>query len=170
MRTLSLPEQVLGGDEVRRLSDVRPERWYPIEWLLELMEKLDDRVGYYGLLRMGRMVFTLSHEKRVLASATSAHHIIHGLNDMYRHANRGTGIGGWKVLRFEPGHAELEKNTPHHCIMEQGILKAALAAVGAPSLVSQPTCFRRGDSVCIYTISSVIVDERWTGQPLSRRG
>ena len=168
LRTLSLPEQVLGEEEVKRLSDVRPDRWYPVGWLLDLMEKLDERVGYYGLLRMGRMVFSLSHEKRVLASATCAYDIVNGIDGMYHHANRGTGIGGWRLLRFEPGYAELEKNTPHHCVMEQGILKAGLAAVGAPSLVSQPTCFRRGDSVCVYTITSVIVDERWMGKESSR--
>ena len=163
LRTLSLPEQVLGEEETRRLSDVRPEQWYPIEWLLALMEKLDERVGYYGLLRMGRMVFSLSHEKRVLATASSARDIVYGLDGMYHHANRGSTIGGWKVLRFSPGYAELEKNTPHHCVMEQGILKAALAAVGAPSLVAQPTCFRNGGDVCVYTVTSVIVDERWNG-------
>jgi hypothetical protein len=43
---------------------------------------------------------------------------------MYHHANRGTGIGGWKVLRFDAGYAELEKMTPHHCVMEQGILSS----------------------------------------------
>ncbi|WP_394843880.1 hypothetical protein LZC95_43365 [Pendulispora brunnea] len=154
----------MGDDEVRRLGDVKPDGWYPIGWLLDLMEKLDERVGYYGLLRMGRMVFSLSHEERVLASASSARDIIYGIDAMYHHANRGSGIGGWKVLRFEAGYAELEKNTPHHCVMEQGILKAALAAVGAPSLVSQPTCFRQGAMVCVYTITSVIVDERWSGK------
>ncbi|WP_394828982.1 hypothetical protein [Pendulispora albinea] len=163
LRTLSLPEQVLGEDEVRRLVEVRPDRWYPIAWLLDLMEKLDARVGYYGLLRMGRIIFSLSHEKRISASASSARDIVHGIDSMYRHANRGSGIGGWEVLHFAPGYAELAKNTPHHCIMEQGLLNAALDAVGAPALVSQPTCFRRGDSVCIYSISSVIADERWTG-------
>lgn len=164
LRTLSLPEQVLGDEEVRRLAEVKPGGWYPIGWLLELMEKLDERVGYYGLLRMGRMVFSLSHEERVLASASCARDIVYGLDAMYHHANRGTGIGGWKVTRFEPGYAEVEKNTPHHCVMEQGILKAALAAVGAPSLVTQPACFRQGAPVCLYTITSVIVDERWSGK------
>ncbi|HWL89238.1 MAG TPA: hypothetical protein VNO21_25720, partial [Polyangiaceae bacterium] len=156
LRTLSLPEQVLGEEEVRRLSDVRPDRWYPIGWLIDLMEKLDERVGYYGLLRMGRMVFSLSHEKRVLATASSARDIIWGIDAMYHHANRGVSIGGWKVLRFEPGYAELEKNTPHHCIVAQGILKAGLSAMGTPSLVAQTTCFRLGGEVCVYTVTSVI--------------
>ena len=82
---------------------------------------------------------------------------------MYHHANRGTGIGGWKVLRFDPGYAELEKTTPHHCVMEQGILSGALAAVKCPGIVSQKQCFRQGADSCLYVISSSFTDERWFG-------
>jgi hypothetical protein len=125
------------------------------------MEKLDQRVGYYGLMQMGRTLFKMSHEQRVLRVANSARDVIHGINDMYHFANRGEHIGGWKVLLFEPGRAELEKTTPHHCVMEQGILSAALAAVGCPGLISQRECFRRGADACVYTITSAFTDERW---------
>lgn len=161
-RILKLPEQVLGVAEVARLKAVDPTRWYPIEWLLELMEKLDASLGHYGLLRMGRTLFDLSHRERVVSTARSASDIIHGIDGMYHHANRGQGIGGWKVVRFEPGFAELEKTTPHHCVMEQGILSAGLAAVGCPGLISQRECFRQGADACVYTISSSFVDARWS--------
>jgi hypothetical protein len=82
---------------------------------------------------------------------------------MYHHANRGSGIGGWKVLRFDPGYAELEKTTPHHCVMEQGILSGALAAVKCPGIVSQKQCFRQGADACLYVVSSSFTDERWLG-------
>lgn len=59
------------------------------------------------------------------------------------------------MLTFLPGSAELEKNTPHHCVMEQGILSAALAAVGCPGIVAQRQCFRQGADTCIYTIFCV---------------
>ena len=161
-RILKLPEQVLGAAEAERLKAVRTSEWYPIAWLLELMNILDAALGYDGLLRMGRALFDLSHKERVLKTAHSARDIIYGIDGMYRHANRGHGIGGWKVLRFEPGYAELEKTTPHHCIMEQGILSAALAAVGCPATIAQPTCFRDGADACVYAISSSLVDARWS--------
>ena len=41
---------------------MNPEAWYPIEWLLDLMDKLDKHVGHYGLMRMGRTLFKLSHK------------------------------------------------------------------------------------------------------------
>lgn len=160
---LTMPEQVLGEAEARRLAAVDPEGWYPIRWLLDLMEKLDKQVGYYALVRMGRTLFKMSHEARVVEVAKSARDIIYGLDDMYHHANRGRGIGGWKVLTFEPGRAEVEKTTPHHCVMEQGILSAAIAAVGCPGTVVQRECFRKGADACIYTITSAFDDARWTG-------
>jgi hypothetical protein len=165
LQILKLPEQVLGVEESQQLQSVNRNAWYPISWLLSLMDKLDRHVGHYGLLRMGRRLFELSHQARVLEVAKSARDIVHGIDGMYHHANRGQMIGGWSVLRFEPGFAELEKTTPHHCVMEQGILSGALAAVGCPGIIAQSKCFREGADCCIYTISSALTDSRWSGQP-----
>jgi hypothetical protein len=163
LQILKMPEQVLGADEVRKLSEVKMDGWYPIEWLIDLMEKVDKELGQYGLLQMGRRLFALSHEERLVQVARSAADVIYGIDGMYHHANRGGGIGGWKVIRFDSGYAELEKTTPHHCVMEQGILSGALAAVKCPGIVSQKQCFRQGADSCIYVISSSFTDERWSG-------
>ena len=163
LQILKMPDQVLGAEEVRKLSEVQMDGWYPIEWLLDLMDKVDKELGQYGLLQMGRRLFALSHEERLVQMARSAADVIYGIDGMYHHANRGSGIGGWKVMRFDPGYAELEKTTPHHCVMEQGILSAALAAVGCPGNVEQRQCFRQGADTCIYTISSSFTDARWGG-------
>ncbi|HSC86702.1 MAG TPA: hypothetical protein VLC09_05500, partial [Polyangiaceae bacterium] len=102
--------------------------------------------------------------ERLLEVAKSARDVVYGIDGMYHHANRGSGIGGWKVLEFQPGYAELEKTTPHHCVMEQGILTAALTAVGCPSNVTQRACLREGADVCIFSISSALTDTRWDHQ------
>ena len=163
LKILKLPEQILGVEDARRLAEIEPKGWYPIGLLLDLMEKLDREVGHYGLLRMGRTLFNLSHEARVGKQATCARDIVYGIDAMYRHSNRGRMIGGWEVLSFEPGNATLEKTTPHHCLMEQGILSAALSAVGCPGIVSQSQCFREGAEACHYIVSSSFTDERWGG-------
>jgi hypothetical protein len=163
LQILKMPEQVLGAEEVRKLAQVEMDGWYPIEWLLDLMDKVDKELGHYGLLQMGRRLFALSHEERLVQVARSAADVIYGIDGMYHHANRGAGIGGWKVLRFDAGYAELEKTTPHHCVMEQGILSGALSAVKCPGIVSQKQCFRQGAEACLYVISSSLTDERWFG-------
>jgi hypothetical protein len=163
LQILKMPEQVLGAEEVRKLAKVEMDAWYPIEWLLDLMDKVDKELGHYGLLQLGRRLFALSHEERLVQVARSAADVIYGIDGMYHHANRGTGIGGWKVIRFDPGYAELEKTTPHHCVMEQGILSAALAAVRCPGIVSQKQCLRQRADTCLYAVSSSFTDERWFG-------
>jgi hypothetical protein len=132
-----------------------------VGWLLSITETLDGSVGQNGVLRIGRRRFELSHQKRV--SYASARDVVYGIDEMYRHANRGRQIGGWTVLEFEPGHATLEKTTPHHCMMEQGILSAALSSAQCPSILTQSQCFRAGADACIYVISSSLKDERWSG-------
>lgn len=164
MKCLTLPRQVLGEEMTTRLQQVKPDGWYPIEWLLELMETLEARVGRSALFKMGATLFRLSHEARVKEVAHSARDVIYAVDGMYHHANRGEKIGGWRVVAFQPGHAELEKNTPHHCVMEEGILSEALRAMGAPSSVKQSKCLRNGDDICHFVLTSAVTDERWNGK------
>ncbi|HZS42283.1 MAG TPA: 4-vinyl reductase [Polyangia bacterium] len=155
-------QQTLGRDQLERLARVDPNGWYPIAWLLELMDVLEGKLGRYGLLRMGRTLFKLSHQERVLRSAGSARDIVYGIDGMYHHANRGGAIGGWQVVSFGPNAAELEKTTPHHCWMEEGILSQALTAVGAPAVVSQKACFRDGADACRFVLTATAAG-RWSG-------
>jgi hypothetical protein len=114
-------------------------------------------------LRLGRRYFELSHRKR--APPSSAREVIYGIDRLYHLANRGENIGGWNVLTFKPGYAELEKTTPHHCVLEQGLLSAAFSAARCPSIISQAQCFREGADSCVYVVSSAFTDERWFGPP-----
>jgi hypothetical protein len=161
LKILKMPEQVLGKEESERLKLVQPEGWYPIEWLLGVMEILEAHVGKYGLMQLGRKLFDLSHKQRVMSHAKTVRDIVYELDRMYHHTNRGRGIGGWQVLRFEPGVADLEKTTAHHCMVEQGMLTEALLAVGTACNVVQTRCFLDGADSCIYQVTSAFVDQRW---------
>src|SRR5678815_240793 len=63
LRTLSLPEQILGAETAQALSSINPEGWYPIAMMLDLMERLHKAVGPYGMRKMGRTLFRMSHEE-----------------------------------------------------------------------------------------------------------
>jgi hypothetical protein len=164
VKSLKLPELTLGKEMAEELSHVEPTRWYPIKLLLDAMAKIDARLGADGLRQMGRLLFKMSHADRV-GPAPAARDIIYGLDGMYHHANRGQDIGGWKVLLFEAGRAELEKTTPHYCMMEEGILGAALTTTGVSPRITQRQCFRQGAECCIFVVESPIRDERWSGKP-----
>lgn len=156
-----MAEQVLGSSEVARLQSLDPNGWYPIGWLLKLMETLDAKVGRFALLKMGRTLFRNTHEERALKTHKNAFEILHGFDDFYHHANRGEQIGGWRVISFEHDRAELEKTTPHHCAMEEGIMSRALQAVGAPAMVSQSECFRLGAEACRFVVLSSSREAKW---------
>jgi len=162
-KILKLPEQVLGKQEADRLKTIEADGWYPIEWLLGLMEILEAHVGPYGLMQLGRKQFQMSHKDRVALVAKSARDILYGIDGMYHHTNRGRGIGGWRVLKFEAGSCEIEKNTAHHCLMEHGILTEALLTVGCACNVVQTQCFIDGADTCVYQVTSAFVDQRWAG-------
>lgn len=157
------PSLVVAADMAQRLASVTPAGWYPISWMLDLMEMLDERLGAMALRQMGRAVFRNTHAERVRQTCVSALDILGGLDDMYHHANRGEEIGGWAVQEFGPGHAVVEKTTPHHCGMEEGILSEALMIVGVPAVVTQTECFRKGAGSCVFHIASSFTRREWSG-------
>ena len=163
MQTVKYPEQILGAVWVERLKSLVPGNWYPIATLLELLEHLVKRGGRASLLQMGRQLFRDSHQKRLTPELLSAGDVLYGIDAMYHHANRGTDIGGWEVLRFQPGHALLRKTTPHHCALEEGILYEALHTVGAEALIVQSTCVQTGAAACELEIRSPVRDQKWIG-------
>jgi hypothetical protein len=154
--------RILGDEQRAFLATVQASAWYPIDTLLTLMDAVEEHLGRFGLIKMGRTLFRLSHEARVVEEAKSGRDIVYGIDAMYRYANRGEGIGGWRVVSFDASGAELEKTTPHHCAMEEGILAQALQAVGAPSMVTQRRCFREGADACLFVISPA-GRGRWDG-------
>lgn len=160
---LKFPEQVLGEEWVKRLRALSPGGWYPVETLLVLLDALEKKGGRASLVQMGRQLFRDSHRARLTPELKSAGDVVFGIDSMYRHANRGTDIGGWKVTRFAPGMAMLEKSTPHLCGLEEGILYEALHTVGAESLIVQSRCRARGDAVCEFELRSSVRDARWMG-------
>ena len=163
LNVINFPENVLGPELAAKLQAARPASWYPIDPLLDAMERLDRKVGRSGLVQMGRNLFITSHEARVKPVAKSAADILYGIDEMYHHANRGRDIGGWKVVELKPGRARLHKTTPHHCVMEEGILLQALHTVGVPAMIQQLRCFRSGAPLCEYEVTSTVSGEKWMG-------
>ena len=163
LKAVTLPERTLGAELHQRLTAVRPDRWYPISLLLEALDTLELKLGSFGLRHVGWELFKLSHAEQFRQNVTSAHQLVHGFDGLYRNLNRGQAIGGWKVLTFEPGLAVMEKTTPHHCVMEEGIIEEAMRTLGIRVEVSQRQCFRKGADACQFVLRSPITDQRWTG-------
>jgi hypothetical protein len=156
-----LANQTIGEAYVEQLAKVKPDGWYPIAWLLELMDRVDAKLGRYALMRMGRVLFQLSHEGK--APIKSGRDVVYGIDAMYRAANRGDGIGGWRVVEFERDRAVLEKTTPHHCAMEEGILLQAFTSVKSPAVITQARCFRDGHPLCEFHVLPSSSGPAWTG-------
>jgi hypothetical protein len=161
LQVARLPESVLGKELAQKLKAVHMNDWYPITLLLEPLEILAKQLGDNALPAIGIKLFQLSHEEAVKKAAHNVADILYGFDAMYHRANRGEAIGGWGVLSFAPGEASLEKTTPHHCRMEEGIMRQALIAVGVPATVSQTKCFRKGDETCVFHVQSFVAGERW---------
>lgn len=156
--------KVLGEASTSRIETIDPNRWYPIEWLLEMMDAIETKVGHNGLRRLGRLLFQRTHAAKFAEQARLARDVVYGIDAMYNAANRGMRIGGWKVRSFTSSLAELEKTTPHHCSMEEGIISEACSTLGVPVMVSQRECFRTGADCCVFVLVPTSMPEpKWGG-------
>lgn len=168
LRTVHLPEQTLGPELARRLKDVRPDAWYPVQNMIEMLESMDRKLGGYHLRQVGWTIFNSFHIDSVKQRFDNARALIHAFDSMYREGNKGTQIGGWRVLSFgTDGRAEVENTTLHHCQMEEGIVSEALRAIGVDTKISQTKCFRKGDDLCVFLIQSSCSAALWNGKPES---
>ena len=163
-----LPETILGKTAYARLMSVDAKGWYPVGDLLDAFEQVGMVLGNNSLRKVGASIFKLSHEGALRAAALTPRELLFGFDAMYRFANRGVAIGGWKVLEFGPTRAVLEKATPHHCVVEEGLLVAAMAVCGVEIYVHQQACFRQGADVCQFVLSPVGEGGKpghWPSQP-----
>lgn len=152
---------LLGPELFDWLQTVDRDTWYPVERLLDLLEHVGNRAGRYALIKVGRLVFEMGHREYVAQRVTDARSLLVGMDTLYRAMNRGQDIGGWRLLEFDRHGALLEKTTPHHCAMEEGILAEALTAIDAPSVISQQVCRRDSGDVCLFVVSPVTASARW---------
>lgn len=162
LNTMRYPEEVLGHYWIERLREIKATEWYPMATLVELEQQVLYRGGRASLIQLGRQLFRDSHHERVAPKLQCAGDVIHLLDRMYRHANRGQNIGGWEVLAFGPGHALLRKTTPHHCAVDEGFLQEALQVVNSVALIVQPSCMLTGGKTCDLEVRSPMKD-RWMG-------
>lgn len=156
-----VPELTFGPELATFLKTVQAEGWYPIERLLELLDVLDQKLGAFHLKQVGYNIVQRYLADQVKKHISNAHQLLHSFDSQYHLHNRGQNIGGWKVVSFTPGRAELEKTTPHHCLMEEGIFEEQLRIIGVSAKVSQPTCLRKGGPLCRFVVEARMVDERW---------
>ncbi|HZH03823.1 MAG TPA: hypothetical protein VEY30_08575 [Myxococcaceae bacterium] len=162
LQAIPRPREVLDAALLQELKPVRADQWYPISLLLRAVEQADAKLGRDALVGMGWVLFQNSHVKSDRTKIGSARDVIYGFDVMYRHVNRGIDIGSWKVLSFSPGRAELEKTTPHHCALEEGIMEKALFSVGVSARIQQSDCFRKGAPSCRFVVTSQVTDARWS--------
>lgn len=161
LECVHVPEQTLGPEMTRKLRAVKPDLWYPIADMLDLLDRLDQKLGAFHLKQVGWTLFSRYQAEIVKKLFDNAYDVLRNSDEQYRRNNRGHNIGGWKVVSFGPGKAELEKTTPHHCVMEEGIFEEMMRTIGVPVKVHQAECFRQGAPCCRFVIETKINDARW---------
>jgi hypothetical protein len=159
---LPLADLVLGVELAGKLRSAKPDGWYPVSLFIETLDRVSLKVGRFGLLQLGRQIFA----SRADVFEKTGHHVgdtLHNMNALYRRANRGTNIGGWEMMVFRPGYAEMIKTTPPNCLMVEGIISEALRRIEVPTLIEQRQCVLKGAPHCRFVFTSSVTGPQWMG-------
>lgn len=148
--------RLLGATQVAQLDATSPPQWYPAQLLLSMLRAIDEKVGPNGLRRVGRASFQRAVASMGRDKYKSARAMLDDLDAIYRRTNRGTAIGGWKVLLASDVEARLEYTAPHVCVTQEGYLTEACAAVGVPVVVTQKECVRSGADACVFSVAHTL--------------
>lgn len=148
--------RLLGEARVAQLDATSPPQWYPAPVLLGMLRAIFEKVGPNGIRRVGRASI-----QRALSAADrerykTARALFDDLDAIYRRTNRGTAIGGWKLLGSTDTEARLEYTAPYVCVAQEGFLVEAAAALGVPVIVSQQACVRQGADACVFSVAHTL--------------
>jgi hypothetical protein len=163
IRALPLADLVLGAEMSAQLRAAKPDAWYPASLFIEALQRVGLKVGRFGLLQLGRQIFATSQAPTFKQRVHNAAEALFGIDGNYRRANRGSAIGGWQMISFKPGHAEMIKTTPPDCLMVEGIVSEALRTLEIPTLIEQRECVHKGAPHCRFIFSSAVTGELWMG-------
>lgn len=83
LQTVHLPEVTLGPELAGRLKAVKPENWYPISDFLEMLERLDEKLGSYHLKQVGWNIVQKFIAPGLRASGRSAYDVLNTFDQMY---------------------------------------------------------------------------------------
>src|SRR5690242_5033943 len=61
LKVLPIPEQVLGKERANALRAVKPDQWYPISQLMDVLDTLAQRLGDRALTPIGYSIVQTSH-------------------------------------------------------------------------------------------------------------
>lgn len=138
------------------LSPLRPDRWFPLDPLLQVLQDIQEQIGPSTVRSIGRK---LPEMASFPADPGTLEEGLRAIDVAYRKEHRGTGnIGAYRFELVGRRAGQLVSDTPYPCDLDLGIIEAISDRCRPRDALwvridhDPATCRRRGDLACTYHI------------------
>lgn len=149
-----LNRDALLADFSRRddLAGLENHVYYPLSLYRDLCEYLEQRLGMYAFLRVGRRIGAGVIATAFPPSVSSVEDALAQLDAAHQVFCRPV-VGSIDLLHRAPGHLTIRDTSPYNCTVEEGVLYEMAIRYGAPqATVTHAQCRRKGADACHYEI------------------
>lgn len=141
------------ADFARReeLATIEDRTFYPIGLYLELCGYLEERLGRYAFLRVGRKMGAAVMDTAFSADVKTIDDAVAQINGAHKMFCKPV-VGGFEI---EPSAGKIAINctTPYNCVLQEGLFYELAIRYGAPNAtVTHTQCRRRGAKVCRFEV------------------
>lgn len=149
-----LNRDTLLADFPRRaeVASVEDQDYHPLSLYLELCDYLENRLGVYAWLRVGRRMGVTVMNTAFPPGLQTVEEAIAQIDGAHRIFARPV-IGAFELTQRTPGNLVLRNTAPYNCTLQEGLFyEVALRYGAANAAVNHVACRRKGAEACLYEI------------------
>ena len=146
------PKMIFDKITEYKYDTISPTEWYPMEQFTKLTDYIETGLGKTVLMRIGKGIIPEMKEAGILPFK-APEDLLDALPAVYLEGNSGSNLGQWKLIEKGEKHYTFENSTMHNCHLEEGIIYGGVEAFGGKfPKITQKTCVKNGDDVCLFDI------------------
>ncbi|MFT3765163.1 MAG: hypothetical protein QM820_06555 [Minicystis sp.] len=134
------------------LANVKDQEFHPLSLYLELCDYLENRLGVYAWLRVGRRMGLSVMETAFPPTIKTVEEAIAHIDAAHRMFAR-PAVGAFELTQRTPGQLVLRYTAPYNCTLQEGLFyEVALRYGAANAAVTHAECRRKGAEACRFEI------------------
>jgi hypothetical protein len=136
----------------QELVGLKDDTRHPLSLYLDFCNYLEQRMGMYAFLRLGRKMGATVIATAFPSTITSVAEAIAHIDVAHHHYCRPV-VGAFELIGQSPGSLLVRYTAPYNCLLQEGLFYEVAIRYGAPSAtVTHLACKRKGADACQYEI------------------
>ncbi len=136
----------------KELQGLKNDELYPVSLYIDLTNYVEERVGTYAFLRLGRKLGKVVMETSFPSTLKTVEEAIDFIQVAHEQFCRPV-VGAFEVTERKPGALVMRYTAPYNCTLQEGLFYEIALRYGADNAtVTHSACRRHGGDACRFEI------------------